>query len=115
MARGLILCKDKRFFHQNISTGPGVPQLTFLCVQGGTFFPSMQSGRNVKLTERGLKISGTIPPLPYTSYNGVQRYIIMILCFWIVSAHTTYSGRVEVHRRMEYSLPFSLLVALVSI
>jgi len=46
---------------------------------------------------RGLKISGAIPPLPYTSFNDVQRDIILILYFWIVSGHAIYSTRVKVH------------------
>ena len=42
---------------------------------------------------RGLKISGAIHPLPYTSFNGVQKDIYITLHFWIVSDSTTYSVR----------------------
>jgi len=46
---------------------------------------------------RALKISGAIPPLPYTSFNGVQKDIIMILYFWVVADRNTYSVRFRVH------------------
>jgi len=89
---GLILCRGKRFFPQNVSNAFGVSLLSCGCKESN-FFPPCKAADLV----RGLKISGAIPPLPYTSCNGVQRDIIMILYFWFVYGYTTYSVRVKVH------------------
>jgi hypothetical protein len=95
---GVDSLQGPKLLSPNFSTGPGVTQLAVLWVQGEEYFflHVKRPRREIDLV-RELKISVAIPPLPYTSFNGEQRDIILILCFWIVSDRITYSVRFKVH------------------